>query len=265
MVDKSEKFSWLVRLGFAARGLVYVLIGYLALTAANGDKGPEGAFDWLQDAPLGQPILYAASVGLLAYALFRLCSLIFDVEHHGSDGKGMLHRLGHGASAIAHLVLAWTAFQFAHGDRQTPSGGGQAHETAGSLLSFAFGPLLLGLLGLGFIAAGALQAKSAYTGSFMKRVAGNAPSPVEPIGRAGHAARAAVFLIIGWSLIQSGWLASGEQVKTLGEAVNSLADNGVLYTLVAIGLLLFGVFSLYIAFYRIVPDIDRRDLKPSFR
>lgn len=264
MVDKSEKFSWLVRLGFAARGLVYVLIGYLALTAAGGDKGPEGAFNWLQDAPLGTPILYAASVGLLAYALFRFASLIFDIEHHGTDGKGILHRVGHGASAIAHLILAWTAFQFAQGTKQAASGG-SADETAGSLLTFAFGPLVLGLLGLGFVAAGVLQAKSAYTGSFMKRVVGGAPALVQPIGRAGHAARAVVFLIIGWSLIQSGWLESGEQVKTIGEAVSSLADNGVLYTLVAIGLLLFGVFGLYIAFYRTVPDIDRRDLRPSLR
>ena len=98
MVDKSEKFRWLVQLGFAARGVVYVLIGYLALSTAGGDKGPEGAFNWLQDAPLGIPVLYLAALGLLAYALYRLSSLVFDVDNHGTDGKGVAYRIGHGAT-----------------------------------------------------------------------------------------------------------------------------------------------------------------------
>lgn len=264
MVDKSEKFTSLVRLGFAARGVVYGLIGYLALTAAGGEKGPEGAFNWIQDAPFGEPVLYAAAVGLAAYAVFRLCSLLFDIENHGTDAKGMLHRIGHGASALAHFALAWTAFRFAHGDKQTATGG-NAEEAAGTLLSFGFGPVLLGLLGVGFLVVAFLQGKSAVTASFMHRVAGNAPALVEPIGRAGHAARAAVFVIIGWSLIQSGWLASENRIKTLGDAVNSLAGSGIWYTLVAAGLLMFGVFSLFVAYYRIVPDISRQDLRPTFR
>ena len=262
MVDKSEKFGWLVRLGFAARGLVYLLIGYLALTANRGDKGPEGAMSWLRDVPLGVPLLYLSALGLLAYALYRLASLLFDIEHYGTGGEGVAHRIGHGASGVAHLLLAWTAFQFAQGDKQSASGGG-AEEAAGSLLSFSFGSLLLGLIGLGFFVAAAMQARSAVTGSFMERVAGNAPSFARPLGHAGHAARAVVFAIIGWSLIQSAWFSSTAEVKTLGEAVSSLADDGTIYTLVAIGLLLFGIFSLAIARYRIVPDIARTDLRPS--
>lgn len=264
MVDKSEKFRWLVQLGFAARGLVYLLIGYLALTANRGDKGPEGAFNWLQDVPLGVPLLYLAALGLLGYALYRLASLLFDIENYGTDGKGVMHRVGNGASGVAHLLLAWTAFQFAQGNEQSASGGG-AEQAAGSLLTFPFGSLVLGLIGLGFLGAAALQAKSAVTGSFMKRISGKAPSFAKPLGHAGHAARAVVFAIIAWSLMQSAWFSSTAQVKTLGEAVSSLADQGTIYTLVAIGLLLFGIFSLVIARYRIVPDLHRSDLKPSLR
>jgi hypothetical protein len=261
MVDKSEKFRWLVRLGFAARGLVYLLIGYLALTATR-EVGPEGAFDLMQDAPLGPPILYLAVLGLVAYALFRFASLLFDIENHGSAAKGILHRLGHGASAIAHLALAWTAFKFARGEEQAASGGA-AHEAAGTLLSFPFGPLVLGVAGLGFAAAAVLQAKSAVSAGFTRHIAADAPAIVKPLGRAGHAARAVVFLIIGWSLVKSAWFSDTDEVKSLGEAVGSLADNGTLYTLVAAGLLLFGLFSLLLARYRIVPDLTRSDLKPT--
>src|SRR5690606_13443939 len=264
MVDKSEKFRWLVRLGFASRGLVYVLIGYLALTAHRGDTGPDGAFNWLQGVPLGVPLLYLAALGLLAYALFRFASLLFDIENYGTDGKGVMHRVGHGASGVAHLILAWTAFQFAQGDKRSASGGG-AEDAAGSLLTFSFGSLVLGLIGVGFLVAAVFQAKSAVTGSFMRRIAGDAPSFAKPLGHAGHAARAIVFAIIAWSLMQSAWFSSAASVKTLGEAIASLADDGVIYTLVAVGLLLFGAFSLAIARYRVVPDVRRSDLKPALR
>lgn len=260
MIDKSEKFRWLVRLGFAARGLVYLLIGYLALSAAGGDRGPEGAFSYIREVPLGVPLLYLSALGLLGYALYRLCSLLFDIDGFGTDGNGIAHRIGHGASALAHLMFAYTAFQIAQGDQ---SGGAGAQEAAGALISFSFGSLLLGIIGLGFLVAAAMQGKKAYTCEFMRRVSNRAPSFVATLGRAGYAARAIVFLIIGWSLVQSAWLSSTARVKTLGDAVASLSDNGPWYTIVAIGLLLFGAFSLFLARYRVVPDLDGAAMRPQ--
>jgi hypothetical protein len=261
MVDKSEKFRWLVRLGFAARGIVYLLIGLLALTAQR-ETGPEGAFDLLQDAPLGAPILYLAALGLIGYALFRLASLLFDIENHGSAGKGIAHRIGHGASGVAHLALAWTAFQFAQGTKQSASDAA-VQASADSLLSFPFGSLALGLIGIGFLAAAVFQARSAVSAEFTREIAGDAPAAVKTLGRIGYAARAVVFLVIGWSLVRSAWFGSTEEVKSLGQAVGSLADNGVLYTLVAAGLLIFGLFSFLLARYRIIPDLDRTNLSPT--
>ncbi len=262
MVDKSEKFTWLVRLGFAARGLVYLLIGVLALTASRGGTGPEGAFDLLQDSPLGAPVLYLAALGLVGYALFRLASLLFDIENHGTGGKGVAHRIGHGASGVAHLALAWTAFQFAQGTKQSASEAG-AQEAAGSLLSFPFGSLALGLIGIGFLAAAVFQAKSAVSAEFTREISGDAPAAVKTLGRVGYAARAVVFLVIGWSLVRSAWFGSTEEVKSLGQAVGALADDGALYTLVAAGLLVFGLFSLLLARYRIIPDLDPSSLRPT--
>ena len=262
MIDKSEKFRWFVRLGFAARGLVYLLIGLLALSAGGRKNGPEGAFDLLQDQPMGAPILYLAALGLLAYALYRVSSLLFDIEGYGTRGKGVAYRVGHGASGAAHLALAWTAFQFAQGGQDS---GNQAQGAAGTLLSFPFGSLVLGVIGLGFVVAAVMQAKSAVEGRLNDEIAPDAPAIVRPLGRLGYAARAVVFAVIGWSLLQSAWFSSTAEVKSLGEAVGSLADNGTLYTLVAAGLMLFGLFSLLLARYRVLPDFDRTDMKPGLR
>lgn len=264
MVDKSEKFSWLVRLGYAARGIVYILLGYLALsTAGKAKEGQNAVFDLIQDVPLGEPLLYLVALGLLAYAAFKLIDAATDAENHGGGATGLAKRIGSAASGVAHLLLAYTAWQFASGSKQQASGGSSSgQEAAAGILSWDLGPVIIGLVGIGFVVAAAMQAKSAWTAGFMDRVGGGAPEYVRPIGRAGHAARAVVFLLIGWSLVRGAWFSQSSEVKGLGEALVALSGMGLLYTLVALGLILFGLFSLIVARHRIIPDIHHRDLKP---
>ncbi len=260
-VDKSQGFITLVRLGYAARGVVYILLGYLALsTRGEAREGASSVFDYLQEVPLGNVILWLVALGLLAYAGFKLISAIGDPQRRGSKPKGILKRVGDGASGIAHLFLAYAAFQFAIGGKHAAEGG-QSQQMAGTVMDFSVGAFVLGLLGLGFIVGAFMQAKSAITADFMKHVDGHAPTGVEAVGRAGSAARAVVFALIGWSLVQSAWLVQSGKAKGLGEAILALRAHGVIYTLVAIGLLLFGVFSLVMARYRVIPDFDKRDLK----
>lgn len=249
MVDKSEKVRWLVRLGYLARGLVYILIGYLAFEARDTGKAEEGAsgvFALLQDVPLGTALLYPVAIGLAGYAIFRFSSAILDSENHGTDKEGIAHRIGHFGSGLAHLFLAYAAFQFAQGSRQV----------AGLILSFELGSFILGLIGAGFLIAGAMQAKKAATASFMQRVSSLAPTFTCWLGRVGHAARALVFAVIGWSLLQSAWFDNSSQVKSLGGAIGALSDHATVHTFVALGLLVFGIFSVILSRYRIVPDID---------
>ena len=72
--------------------------------------------------------------------------------------------------------------------------------------------------------------------------------------------------MIGWSLVKAGFLSGGaEQIKTLGDAVASLAGEGFVFTLTALGLLLFGIYSLIQARYRIIPELDSDAGVPRFR
>lgn len=260
-IDKSRNFITLVRLGFAARGLTYILLGYLALgTTGKAMEGQNGVFDYLQEVPLGTTLLWVVAVGLLAYALFKLISAIANIQNHSDDAKGAAHRVGDLASGIAHIGLAYAAWRFATGGKPQ-SGGSEA--MAEPVMDITLGPVLIGLGGLGAMIAAAMQARRAITASFMKDIAGNAPSFVKPVGQAGHAARAVVFAIIGWSLVRGAWLVQETAIKGLGEALVSLRGMGVVYTLVAIGLLMFGAFSLVTARYRIIPDFDSSQLKPD--
>ncbi|MDC0886923.1 DUF1206 domain-containing protein [Altererythrobacter sp.] len=265
MVDKSEKFNWLVRVGYFSRAILYAVLGLIALTSVGAiSEGTDGIFGAIEDFPAGTIILWLMVLGLVAYALFRFCSPLFDIENEGSDAKGWGKRIGHAGSGIGHLALAWSAFQFA-----TSGGGGEgggAQEAASGVLSMEFGGVVIGLLGLAFFAAAFSQAKKGYTGSFMNRISAQAPSSTRMLGGIGYSARAVVYAVIGWSLFQAGFLSGGsDQIKTLGGAVASLADNGLVFQLVAIGLLIFGLFSLVLARYRIIPEIDSDAGVPKFR
>lgn len=267
MVDKSEKFEWLVRTGYFARAILYSVLGLVALFGASQiAQGTDGVFQAIENAPAGVVILWLLVIGLAAYGLFRLCSPLFDIENEGSDAKGWGKRLGHLGSAVGHFALAYSAYKFATADASAAGGGG-AQQAAAGVLSFDFGGVVLGLLGVAFFVAAAHQAKRAFTGEFMRRISGQAPDYTEVLGRIGFAARAVVFVIIGWSLFRAGFLGSGGagQVKTLGEALASLAGTGIVFTLVAIGLLVFGIFSFLLARYRIIPEMSAGGKVPAFR
>ena len=264
MIDKSEEFEWLVRVGYFSRAVLYAMVGLIALTSAGAIReGTEGIFAAIEAFPAGVALLWIMVLGLCAYALFRLASFFFDIENNGSDAKGWAKRIGHAGSALGHFALAWTAYEFASG----PGGsGGGAQDAAAGVLSFSFGPVVLGLLGLAFFVTALFQLKKGIGGEFMHRISAGAPAATRWVGGLGYAARAVVYAVIGWSLVKVGFLSAGAgEIKTLADAVASLAGQGPLFTITALGMLLFGLFSFVLARYRIIPEIDLERQIPRFR
>jgi hypothetical protein len=261
VIDKSEKFNWLVRLGYFSRAILYIMLGLIALTSASAlEQGTEGIFRAIEDFPLGTFILWFMVVGLTFYGLFLLCSLAFDIENIGSDAKGWAKRLGHAGSAVGHFLLAWTAFELATNSAGSGSGSGDG------LLSANFGGIGLGILGLIFFIVAALQFKKSITGEFMSRISSSAPYITRALGGVGLFARGVVYGVIGWSLVKTGFMSGDEDgMRSLSDAMASLAEQGLLFTITAIGLLLFGVFSLILARYRIIPKLDDSEGVPDFR
>lgn len=258
MVDKSEKVVWGARLGFMVRGLVYALFGYMALTTTNRDQaaaGTQGSLEFLQEIPGGTPILFVCTIGLLGYGLYKLIAAILDTERMGTDIEGIGRRVGWVASAIFYGLMAWTALQLAMGSKN--DAGGQTQDLAHQTLSFEFGAWALGLAGIALLVGAADQFRRAWTGSFMQHIASGAPRFTCYLGQAGHAARGIVLLLVGWSLIKSAWGGDSNQVRSLGQALLDMQSMGLLFTLVALGLILFGFFSMITARYRIIPDPDR--------
>lgn len=266
MPQITSKFEFLVRAGYLSRAVLYLVLGLIALGAIGQiSEGTHGIFETVYEMPGGKLLSWVLAIGLIGYAIFRFASVAFDIEHNGSDWKGWGQRLGHGASGIGHLALAWTAFTFATGTASSAGTNGGSEAAAG-ILSVEMGGVLIGLIGVGFFLAAIAQGAKAVTTSFMQRISSDAPDQTIWVGRAGHATRAIVFAIIGWSVLKTAiGQAGASNVKTLGEAVASLAGTGWVFTLVAIGLLMFGLFSLVLARYYIVPELDPKRHIPIFR
>ena len=118
-VADKHPLEWLARSGYAARGIVYVIIGWLALVAAVGPggqtTGSKGALQSMLGEPFGKVLLAIIAVGLLGYVAWRATQAIRDTDHHGTDPKGLAVRGGLAVSAVTHTLLAVFAISLIFG------------------------------------------------------------------------------------------------------------------------------------------------------
>lgn len=261
MDNAAAQLTTLTRLGFAARGLLYLVIAYLVITTGRTED-PAGALGYLQQGA-GKAVLYVVTVGLLAYGLWRLCDAAFDIERHGSGTKAVVQRLGTAASGLIHLFLAWQAVRLIQGG-SIGSGGG-ATESASSVLEVPGGGAMLIVGGLILLATGVYQLVKAAKGSYLEHLEPRiAAQPwAKWTGRLGYAARGIVFLITGAFVANAGLAEQANEAGGMAEALSWLDNPWDM--IVAFGLLAFGLFSLIEARYRVLHDVPVGDIGQRVR
>jgi uncharacterized protein DUF1206 len=250
----------LARIGYVAYGIVYMLVGALAVRAAFGGggktTGQEGALRQVLLAPLGRVLLGVIVIGLLAYAVWRLIQGILDPENEGSDAKGIARRVEHVLNGLFHAALAFSAGQLALGTGG--GGGGSPDDWTARLMAQPFGRWLAVIIGAGIVGTGLYQFYNAYRADFRDEVKSGEMSARERMwatrsGRLGYAARGVVFGVIGVFLVQAALQTDPDQVRGLGGALQTLAHGSfgpyILGT-VALGLVAYGAFMFVMARYR---------------
>lgn len=243
------------RVGFAARGLLYIVLGLLVLNSGR-IEGPDGVLRYLGSG-FGKWLLVLMIVGFVGYGLWRLGDALFGTEHPGGDKKSLAERVGAGASALIHLFLAWQAVKLMT-EAGRASGGSSASEQAEMILDLPAGQLLLGAIALGLGIAGAMQLVKAVKCTFLADLDLRAQDDwVKWLGRAGYGARGIVFLLAAWFLLDAALSGQSQDAAGIEQILAWLASP--MNLVVAAGLFLFGVYSLVEARYRRIhlPDIDR--------
>ncbi|GAB2784944.1 DUF1206 domain-containing protein [Halomonas shantousis] len=251
------KFSWIARLGYAARGVVYFLVGGLALWSAFAPGGKttdsKGALTVLIDEPFGQTCLALIGAGLVGYSLWRFVQGIADADHHGWSAKAVIIRASLIISGLIHLSLALTAFRLVMGNPQQSSEGNQGWTA--QLMQHEWGRWLVALIGIAVVAAGLAQGIKGWRATFMKhfKVSRNRLGTICHICRFGLLAKGLVFGMIGLFLISAAFHYDSSEAKGLAgvfDALRTQPYGTVLLVIVSLGLLSFAVYSFIEARYR---------------
>lgn len=247
------------RLGYAARGVVYLLVGGLAVLAALGQGGrttdTKGALRTLLDTPWGDALLAAVAAGLFFYAAWRFVQALWDVDRHGTDAKGLAVRGGLLVSSVTHVGLAVFAASLAMGNGNGGGGGDGKAEWTATLMRQPWGRWLVAIVGLIIIGVGIAHALKARKEKYKRylRIDYDVMRWADPVCKFGLYARGVVFVIIGGFFLIAAWQADPSEAGGLAEAMAFLrgqAYGRILFGIVALGLFAFGVYGLIQAKYR---------------
>lgn len=254
--------SWvehLARAGYVAKGVVYAVIGVLALRQAFGSggetTGTSGAVESVGARPFGSLMLVILALGLLCYMGWKLTQAIVDTEGKGSDTKGIVRRVAFAVSGFIHGGLALTAASVIFSGS---SGGSSSDDWTAQVMAVPLGRIVVALVGLGVIAVAAYQFHAAYTAKFRRDLKlGEMKRATERwttrAGRIGTAARAVVIAVAGVFVILAAVRADPSETRGLGGALQTLSNQPFgpyILGAVAAGLLLYAFFMVVVARYR---------------
>jgi hypothetical protein len=249
-VNTQARLTTLTRVGFATRGLLYIVIAFLVVRAGRAED-PSGALQYLGQGG-GKVLLIIMTAGLLAYSLWRLSDAAFNIERHAAGRKGAMERVGAAASGVVHLLLAWQAIRLLRGIASAADG---TREGARTALQLPAGGTLIVVAGLILISVGVIQLIKAVKGTFLRHLEPQIAQRVwaQWSGRAGYAARGLVFLISGYSVLKAGFHEEASEAGGTAQALSWLSSP--MDTIVAVGLFAFGLFSLIEARFRVLHDV----------
>jgi hypothetical protein len=249
------------RIGYAAHGVVYCVVGVLALMAVFGERGgaftdSHGALHRLGQQPFGAILLGVTALGLSCYSGWNVVRAVLDPEH--PEGRHLVSRLGYAISAVSHALLAVYAARRALG---VGAGRSSARSLTAEVLSMPLGRVLVGIIGLSVVGFGVYQVYKAYVDKVRPRIsactsAGRQQTWARLVGRIGTMARGLVFPVIGASLVSAAFERDPREARGFGQALHEIAHTPFgefSGAFVAAGLFAYGGYMLFAARYADVP------------
>jgi len=252
--------GWVVpvmRFGYAARGIVYIIVGVLAVLAAwhGGDaEGTTGALETLKGKAWGLPALWVIAVGLFAYAVWRLIDAWMDLEDYGTGLKGVVARTGQCVTGLIHAALGVATIRMALGDSSSGDG---TESLASKVLAMENGAMIMMAIGLVTIGAGIYYGYKGLAEKYKEHIRGTATTErLDPAIKAGLVAHGIVIVLVGSFLFFAGQTTDPGQAGGIGEAfetVRAQPFGRILLGLLGFGMLGFALYCFVEAIYRVVP------------
>ena len=244
---------FLARVGLAARGVMYAVIGWIAAEIAFGNSGQQadrtGALHVVGGSRFGAIALWLLVIGFIGLALWRLSEAIYGSP--GPDGRKASSRLAALVRAALYAVVAYGVLKYALGIGSPPSSNQQSVDLTATAMKEPGGRAIVVVAGLVLIGGGLYLAYSAWKKHFLKRLQvsqmrARTRRVVEWLGRVGGIARGAISVTAGVFLVVAASRAQPDQAKGIDSSLRALARTPLgpwLLLVVAIGLIMFGVYS----------------------
>ena len=253
----SQAAHFLARLGLTARGVIYILIGWVAVLVALGRSSREadqqGALHLLAGKSYGQVSLWLLAVGFAGYALWRLSEAAFGVT---GEPPGAGPRLKSLARAVVYAGLSYLTFTVIEGTDRSQSR--RQQDMTASAMQHPAGRWLVGIAGLVVVVCGLVLVIEGIRKKFMKylntaQMSARTRRVVKLLGMTGTVARGLVFALAGVLVVTAAVTHRASDSGGIDKALLTLRDQAfgeLLMLVVALGLVVFGVYGLCEARWR---------------
>lgn len=255
----------LARAGWAAKGVVYVLAGVLALIVASSASGwsdgaatqgaeeasPTGAIETVADSGGGVALLWVLVIGMLLYAAWRVVTAFLPSGDH--EASTWAKKIGYLVSAGLYVSLAITAIQLArNGSSSSSDGNSTVTDLTARVMEHSGGRWLIGLIGAIVIGVGLYRIGKGVKQDVADELDMSGMSPersrwTRRLGAIGEVGRGIAMGLIGFFLVRAAVTYDAAEATGLDGALRRLADEtwGVLVVaLVGVGFVAYGVFCL---------------------
>ena len=249
----SRSLQWLARGGMVARGVIYVLIGLLAVQIAFGSRGKQadtsGALRTVAGHPGGIVVLWLLAVGFAGLVIWRFAEAVYGQA--GPGGRAAGKRLGSLARAVLYAFICGSVVSFILGTGGKTSGNTQSKDVTARLMAHGGGRWLVALIGVGVAAAGVALAVYGIRRKFTKhlhmaQMSRRTAKVVTNLGVVGYVARGAVCCVAGVFLADAAVSFNPQKAQGIDGSLLKLATTPLgpgLLVAVALGLVIFGIYS----------------------
>lgn len=253
-IPRQDESGWLRtvgRIGIASRGVIYLLLAYLAFDIARHGSAPAqtsstGALQELEARTGGKGLLVILAIGLGCYAAWRL----FDVF---TGRSGAIRRIASLGAAIIYGALCVRAVELV-ADHATSGGASSNPEPwVAKVMSWSGGTVAIEAAGAvlvaGGIALGAWGLLHRYDKHLaLERLSRPWQKAVEVVGAFGDLARGALLALFGVYLIEAAATSDPAQAKSVDQTLRTLVHHpfgALAIGAIALGLLSFGIYSFF--------------------
>jgi hypothetical protein len=254
-----ENRGWVqgaARLGYSARGLLYTVMGVLALQLATrrrqGETDKMGALQEIGSKPFGRALLIVLAIAFFAYAAWHLLEAVLNFERTGAAGR--LFRV---LRATLYFSLTWATLQLAITSK-SGNGDEESKDFTAKVLSWRGGAALVVAVGLVWLALAAHSGRQATGGRYrehlnLAKMSAHEEEVIGVLARVGLFSRTIVFGAVALFFFQAAWTNDADKATGIDDALRRVATapyGRVILAGLAAGLVAFGIWSFAEARYR---------------